>query len=156
PFDMQKAIEENATYVVINGSENALIGANALQANVGETVRLYVGNGGPNLVSSFHVIGETFDRVYIQGRTSVIHNIQTTLIPAGGAAITDFALEVPGTMVMVDHSIFRAFNKGALGMIEVKGEEDTSLFTGKEIDTDYLGDKAPSQLGMTAVGEAAA
>src|SRR5690606_36229886 len=81
PFDMQKAIEENATYVVFNGSENALIGENALQARVGERVRLYVGNDGPNLVSSFHLIGEIFDRVYLQGGTSFIENIQTTLIP---------------------------------------------------------------------------
>src|SRR5690606_21493537 len=60
-FDMEKAIDENATYVLFNGREGSLTGENALQANVGEKVRLYVGNGGPNLVSSFHVIGEIFD-----------------------------------------------------------------------------------------------
>ena len=85
PFDMQKAIEENATYVVFNGSENSLTGDNALTAKVGETVRLFIGNGGPNLVSSFHIIGEIFDRVYYEGGTRVQENVQTTLIPAGGA-----------------------------------------------------------------------
>lgn len=49
---MQKAIDENATYVLFNGSETALTGDHALEASVGQSVRLYVGNGGPNLVSS--------------------------------------------------------------------------------------------------------
>jgi nitrite reductase (NO-forming) len=141
PFDMQKAIEENATYVVFNGSEGALVGDAALTANVGETVRLYVGNGGPNLVSSFHVIGEIFDRVYTEGGTRWQENVQTTLIPAGGAAIVEYRVEVPGTLVLVDHSIFRAFNKGALGMMKVSGPEDLVVYSGKELDSTYLSDK---------------
>jgi len=143
PFDMQKAIDENATYVVFNGSENALLGDNALKANVGETLRLFVGNGGPNLVSSFHVIGEIFDTVYMEGGTRVIqNNVQTTLIPAGGAMFGDFHLDVPGSYVLVDHSIFRAFNKGALGILKVEGPENKGIYSGKEVDAVYLGDKA--------------
>src|SRR5437016_8611201 len=91
PFDMEKAIEERPTYVVFNGAVNALVGDKALKANVGDTVRLFIGNGGPNLVSSFHVIGEIFDRVYTEGGTAVRQeNVQTTLVPAGGAAIVEF------------------------------------------------------------------
>lgn len=153
PFDMQKAIEENATYVLFNGSEGALLGDNSLKAKVGETVRLFVGNGGPNLVSSFHVIGEIFDKVYYEGGTNFQENVQTTLVPAGGSAMTEFKVEVPGTLVLVDHSIFRAFNKGALGMIKVEGDENLSIYTGKEVDNVYLGDKAIADTG--AVGEAA-
>ena len=101
PFDMDKAIEERPTYVVFNGAVNALVGDKALQANVGETVRLFVGNGGPNLVSSFHVIGEIFDRVYAEGGTAVQQeNVQTTLVPAGGAAIVEFKVEVSGTYIL--------------------------------------------------------
>ncbi len=122
PFDMQKAIEENATYVLFNGAEGALVGDKALQAEPGESVRLYVGNGGPNLVSSFHVIGEIFDRVFYEGGNHWQANVQTTLVPAGGAAITEFRVDVPGTYVLVDHSIFRAFNKGALAMLKVGGD----------------------------------
>lgn len=140
PFDMQKAIEENATYVLFNGAEGALVGENALEAKVGETVRLYVGNGGPNLVSSFHVIGEIFDRVYPEGGTRIQENVQTTLIPAGGAAIVEYKVEAPGTYVLVDHSIFRAFNKGALGMMKVDGEADLEIYSGKEVDSVYLAD----------------
>ncbi len=141
PFDMQKAIEENATYVLFNGSEGALVGENAIKANVGDTVRLFVGNGGPNLVSSFHVIGEIFDKVFYEGGTRYQENVQTTLVPAGGSAMTEFRVEVPGTLIIVDHSIFRAFNKGALGMIKVDGDDNLSVYSGKEVDNVYLGDK---------------
>jgi nitrite reductase (NO-forming) len=128
-LDMERGIDERPTHVVFNGAVGALTGDKALQAKVGETVRLYVGNGGPNLVSSFHVIGEVFDHVYGEGGSMVSQqNVQTTLVPAGGAAMVDFRLEKPGTLVLVDHSIFRAFNKGALGMIKVTGEENVAVY----------------------------
>lgn len=145
PFDMEKAVAENADYVVFNGSVGALTGDNALKANVGETVRLFVGNGGPNLVSSFHVIGEIFDKVHIEGGTAVNENVQTTLVPAGGAAITEFKVEVPGDNILVDHSIFRAFNKGALGILNVSGEEVPEIYTGKVEDRIYLPEGSATQ-----------
>ncbi|MCA9000382.1 MAG: nitrite reductase, copper-containing [Planctomycetes bacterium] len=136
-FNMEKALEENPDYVLFNGSVGALVGDNAITANVGETVRLYVGNGGPNLVSSFHVIGEIFDTLYAEGGSLANHNVQTTLIPAGGAAIVEFKVEVPGTFIIVDHSIFRTFNKGALGMLAVGGPADTTIYSGKQDDRIY-------------------
>jgi len=142
-FDMAKAIDERPPYVVFNGAVGSLVGDKALTANVGETVRLYLGNGGPNLVSSFHVIGEIFDTVYQEGGTvPTQHNVQTTLIPAGGSAMVEFKTELPGTYVLVDHSIFRAFNKGALGMLKVAGPENRLIYSGKEIDAVYLGQAA--------------
>ncbi|MCB0283553.1 MAG: nitrite reductase, copper-containing [Calditrichaeota bacterium] len=137
PFDMKKAINENPDYVVFNGKVGSLTGDNAITANVGETVRLFVGNGGPNLVSSFHVIGEIFDRVHIEAGSQVNENVQTTLIPAGGAAIVEFKVEVPGTFILVDHSIFRAFNKGALGMLKVQGEDNKTIYSGKKQEGIY-------------------
>jgi nitrite reductase (NO-forming) len=138
PFDMEKAINEDADYVVFNGSVGSMVGENALAVSVGDKVRLYVGNGGPNLVSSFHVIGEIFDNVYTEGGTAINHNVQTTLVPAGGAAITEFTIDVPGTFIMVDHSIFRAFNKGALGMLKADGPENMVIYSGKQSETVYL------------------
>lgn len=138
PFDMAKALTEIPDYVVFNGSVGALTGDNAITAEVGETVRIFVGNGGPNLVSSFHLIGEIFDKVYVEGGDLINHNVQTTLVPAGGAAIVEFKVEAPGEFIMVDHSIFRAFNKGALAILEVKGETNQSVYTGKQKDTVYL------------------
>lgn len=131
PFDMKKAIDEDADYVVFNGKVGSMTGDNSLTAEVGETVRLYVGNGGPNLVSSFHVIGEIFDKVYVEGGDLVNENVQTTLIPAGGAAIVEFKIEAPGEYILVDHSIFRAFNKGALAQLKAEGKENEKVFSGK-------------------------
>ena len=141
-FDMQKAIEEKPTYVLFNGAEGALVGERALKAKVGETVRLFVGNGGPNLVSSFHVIGAIFSRVRYEGGVHEQENVQTTLIPAGGAAIVEFHLSVPGSYVLVDHSIFRAFNKGALAILRADGSDNKAVYSGKEVDSVYLGDLA--------------
>lgn len=139
PFSMEKAIDEKPTYVVFNGKVNALTGDAALPAKVGETVRLYVGNGGPNLVSSFHVIGEIFDKVYVEGGTKTVNeNVQTTLIPAGGSAIVDYKVDVPGTYILVDHSLFRTFNKGSLGMMKVEGNEDKVVYSGKLSEEVYL------------------
>jgi hypothetical protein len=104
---MQKAIDENPTYVLFNGAETALTGPNALQAQTGQSVRMYVGNGGPNLVSSFHLIGEIFDKVQYEGGTRFQENVQTTLIPAGGAVTVEFP--GAGAYALVDHSLFRAF-----------------------------------------------
>ena len=129
PFDMDKGIDERPTYVVFNGAVGSLTGEHALQAKVGERVRLFVGDAGPNLVSSFHVIGEVFDNVYQEGGTlATQHNVQTTLIPAGGSAVVEFGVEKPGDLILVDHSIFRAFNKGALGMLHVSGDDNPKVF----------------------------
>ena len=127
-FDEQKGINEQPSYVVFNGSVHANAGKNALPAKVGETVRLFVGNGGPNLVSSFHVIGEIFDKVYIEGGEMVNRNFGTTLIPSGGAAIVDMKIDIPGIYNIVDHSIFRTFNKGSLAQIKATGGRDTLIF----------------------------
>ena len=157
PFDMEKAIDERPTYVLFNGTEGALTGDKAITAKVGETVRLYVGNGGPNLVSSFHVIGEIFDKVWFEGGNKFQENVQTTLIPAGGAAMMEFHLEVPGSYVIVDHSIFRAFNKGALAILKVDGPENKAIYSGKEVDEVYLGDRAlPNLAAVTAAAKSAA
>jgi nitrite reductase (NO-forming) len=148
PFDQERAVDERPTYVVFNGSVNSLVGDNALQAKVGETVRVYFGNGGPNLISSFHVIGEIFDHVYQEG--GIVANqrqVQTTVVPAGGSTIVEFKLEVPGTFILVDHSLFRAFNKGALGMLKVSGPENLLVYSGKEVDAVYLGSQAEAGAG---------
>ncbi|MBS1738596.1 MAG: nitrite reductase, copper-containing [Bacteroidetes bacterium] len=127
-FDQDKALAENPDYVLFNGRVRSTTGANALQAKVGETVRLFVGNGGPNLISSFHPIGQIFTKVYIEGGSEVNRDVQTTLIPAGGASIVEMKMQVPEVINLVDHSIFRAFNKGAIAQIKVTGSENPSVF----------------------------
>ena len=157
PFNMDKAIREDADYVVFNGHVGAIAGDNALKAKVGETVRMYVGNGGPNLVSSFHVIGEIFDKVYVEGGKLINENVQSTLIPAGGAAIIEFKVDIPGSFTIVDHSIFRAFNKGALGQLVVEGEDHPEVMTKRLSDEAYKGTGAAAGAasGASASGASA-
>jgi len=117
---------EQPTYIKFN----AMATPGNLKAKVGEKVRLYVGNGGPNMTSAFHVIGEIFDTVYQQGAvgSDPAKNVQTTLIPPGGAAIVDFKVDVPGAYILVDHAIFRAIDKGAVGILEVAGPDQPNVF----------------------------
>ncbi len=157
PFDMDKAIDERPSYVLFNGAEGSMTGDKALTAKTDQTIRLFVGNGGPNLVSSFHVIGAIFDKVRYEGGTNVQKNVQTTLIPSGGAAVVEFQTKVPGSYVLVDHSIFRAFNKGALAIMKVDGPARKDIYSGKELDSVYLGDRAQANMsGVSAATKAAA
>jgi len=127
-FDMQRGLDENPTYVVFNGRVGALLDNNALQAKVGDKIRIYFGNIGPNSVSSFHIIGEIFDRVYPEGGIGgqIKQNIQTTLVPSAGATIVEFQVDYPGSYVLVDHSIFRVA-KGAIGHLMVEGAENPKV-----------------------------
>lgn len=127
-FNNDKAKAENPDYVLFNGRKGSMLGPRMLEAKVGETVRLFVGNGGPNLISSFHVIGEIFDNVHQEGGSAVSHNIQTTVIPAGGAAIVEFKVEVPGEYNIVDHSLSRTFDKGCLAKLKVTGEPNPKVY----------------------------
>ncbi|WP_308085586.1 copper-containing nitrite reductase [Neisseria polysaccharea] len=156
PFDMDKAVAEQPEYVVFNGHVGSIAGDNALKAKAGETVRMYVGNGGPNLVSSFHVIGEIFDKVYVEGGKLINENVQSTIVPAGGSAIVEFKVDIPGSYTLVDHSIFRAFNKGALGQLKVEGAENPEIMTQKLSDTAYAGNGAASAASAPAASAPAA
>jgi nitrite reductase (NO-forming) len=130
-FSQAKLDAEEPDYVVMNGSAGALAGDNAIAAKVGETVRLYYGVGG-FLPSSLHLIGEIFDRVYTEGGGVANTNVQTTLVPAGGATIVEFKFDVPGTYTLVDHALGRALDKGAVAQIKVSGPEDPAIYSGPQ------------------------
>lgn len=129
-MDAQKFLDGKPEYIVFNGRVGGAAGT--MEAKTGETVRMYVGNGGVNLISSFHVIGEIFDRVFPEGAIgSAPHqNVQTTLVPAGGSTIVDFKLQVPGTFILVDHALAR-LDRGAYGNLKVTGPEDLQIFKGE-------------------------
>lgn len=129
-IDAGKMLDGNPEYIVFNGRVGS-IAKEEVRINQGETVRMYVGNGGVNLISSFHLIGEIFDTVYPEAQMggSNFHNVQTTIVPAGGATITEFTAEVPGTYVLVDHALAR-MDKGAWGTISIQGEAVPSIFDG--------------------------
>src|SRR3546814_19719920 len=121
---MQKMWDERPTYVVLNGAVGSLTGERALRANVGETVRIFFGVGGPNLTSSFHVIGEIFDRVATWGSfSSIAEAIPTVTVAPGGATMVEIVLQVPGTYRLVDHALRRP-TTAATGQPVVEGPED--------------------------------
>ncbi|SDY71293.1 copper-containing nitrite reductase [Citreimonas salinaria] len=123
-----KLLDEDPEYYVFNGAANALTGDAALRAKVGETVRIYFGVGGPNKTSSFHVIGEIFDKVYQLGdlTSAPLENVQTISVPPGGAAAVDIKLEVSGDYVLVDHALSRVA-RGLVGTLSVEGEEQPDV-----------------------------
>ena len=123
-FDKTKLLSERPEYFVFNGRKGSLTGSRALKAGVGETVRIFFGVGG-QVPANFHVIGEIFDKLYPEGDIiSVPHrNVQTTLVPAGGAAVVEFKVEAPGRYLLVDHSLTRSIDRGALGELIVTGNE---------------------------------
>lgn len=129
-FSYDKMLDEDAEYFVFNGAAGALTtDENALRANVGEIVRIYFGVGGPNAISSFHLIGEIFDKVYDQASLTApaLTDVQTTLVPSGGATVVEFTLNVPGRYILVDHALSR-LERGLAGYLIVEGEDDPTIF----------------------------
>lgn len=127
-YDREEGLNEHPRYIVFNGKVGSLV-AEPLQAETGDRVRFYFGNIGPNLISSFHVIGVIFDKVYREAGLigPPASGIQSTLVPAGGATIVEFDVKVPGKFILVDHAIFR-IEKGAAGLLSVTGEPRTDIF----------------------------
>jgi nitrite reductase (NO-forming) len=131
-FSVEKLLNERPEYFVFNGSVGALSKLHPMKAKVGETVRIFFGVGGPNYTSSFHVIGEIFDRVYNMGDviSPPMRGVQTITVPAGGAAIVEFKLDVPGNYILVDHALARA-ERGLVGILQVEGPPNPEIFDGK-------------------------
>ena len=128
-FSVEKLLAEKPEYFVFNGAVGALTGQHPLQAKLGETVRIYMGVGGPNFTSSFHVIGEIFDRVYTMGdlMSPPLRGIQTVSVAPGGAVAVEFKLEVPGRYLLVDHALSR-LERGLLGFLMVEGPEQPDIY----------------------------
>jgi nitrite reductase (NO-forming) len=130
PFSYQKAQAETPDYVVYNGRVGALTGSGTMKVKVGDTVRIFFGNPGPNLVSSLHIIGGIMDRVYVDGslESPPLLEVQTTLVPAGGAAMVEFTARTPGILTLLDHSIFR-LHQGAVATFTVTGPNNPAIIS---------------------------
>jgi nitrite reductase (NO-forming) len=129
-FDDDALFDENPTYVVFNGKFATFTGDNMIQAEVGETVRIYFGVGGPNTISSFHLIGEIFDKVYNMGglENPPLESVQTVLVAPGGSTVVDVTFDVPANYILVDHALTRTFQKGSVGIIAVTGAENAEIY----------------------------
>jgi len=131
-FSVEKLLNERPEYFVFNGSVGAISKLHPLKAKVGETVRIFFGVGGPNATSSFHVIGEIFDRVYsfADVLSPPLRGVQTITVPPGGATIVEFKVDVPGDYTLVDHALSRA-ERGLIGILQVEGPPNPEIFDGK-------------------------
>ena len=129
---LDKLLAETPEYLVFNGAADGL-SRKPLTARTGETVRIFFGVGGPNKTSSFHVIGEIFDKAYpLASVTSApMTDVQTITVPPGGAALTEFKVEVPGKFILVDHALSR-MEKGLKGILQVSGEQRAEIFKPRE------------------------
>jgi nitrite reductase (NO-forming) len=129
--NVQALLNEDPEYFVFNGAVGGLTDQKPLKANVGETVRIFFGVGGPNFTSSFHVIGEIFDRVYNEGSltTPPLTNVQTTTVPPGSATVVEFQLQVPGRYIMVDHALAR-LQRGLAGYLIADGPAAPDILDG--------------------------
>lgn len=127
----QALLNEDPEYLVFNGAVGGLTEQKPLKANVGETIRIFFGVGGPNFTSSFHVIGEIFDRVFEQASLTspALTNVQTTTVPPGGATMVEFGLEVPGRYILVDHALAR-LQRGLAGFLVVEGPQSPEIYNG--------------------------
>jgi len=128
-FSHQNGLDEHPMFVLFNGTVGSLMKEGALKAKTSDKVRVYFGNAGPNLISSFHIIGTIFKNVYREGDliSPPARSVQTTLVPAGGSTVVDIDLSVPGTFTLVDHAIFR-IEKGAVGYLEVEGKPNYDIY----------------------------
>ncbi|WP_166244426.1 multicopper oxidase domain-containing protein [Paenibacillus turpanensis] len=116
--DYEQFLNGEPEYVVFNGTDFELM-EKPLLAKVGDIVRLYISNAGPNEVSSFHVVGTTMDAVYIDGNPSnVLKGLQTVLLPASGGAVVEFTVTEEGDYPIVTHQFDHA-SKGAVGILRV-------------------------------------
>lgn len=126
----ERLLNEQPTHFLFNGAVGGLK-RHPLKAKVGETIRIYFGVGGPNFTSSFHVIGEVFDRVYGFGSltTDPLEEVQTVPVAPGSAVALDMRLDYPGSYLLVDHALSR-LEKGIGGVLEVEGPADPAIFDG--------------------------
>ncbi len=131
-FSVEKLLNERPEYFVFNGSVGALTKLHPLRAKVGDTVRIFFGVGGPNFTSSFHVIGEIFDKVYAFGglESQPLEGIQTVSVAPGGAVITEFKTKVPGNYTLVDHALAR-LERGLVGILSVEGPPNPEIYNGQ-------------------------
>ncbi len=127
--DLARMADERPSYVVFNGAVGSVTGDRALKANVNEKLRIWFGVGGPNLSSSFHIIGTVFDKVATWGSLSALaEHVQTVTVAPGGATMVELMSPVPGTYLIVDHSLSR-LEKGAAGQLVISGPANPDVFS---------------------------
>lgn len=127
-FSPEKLLNEHPEYFVFNGAVDSVTKEYPMHANVGESVRIYFGNAGPNATASAHMVGEIFSRYFAFGSLTspAMTGIQTATVPSGGAAILEVKAGMPGNFAFMDHAISR-MEKGDMAILQVKGPDNPAL-----------------------------
>jgi len=116
--DFESFLNNEPSYVVFNGDDFTLTEKPFL-AKVGDKVRFYVNNAGPNEVSSLHIVGTVMDRVYLDGNPkNVLYGLQTLMLPASGGAVVEVTVTEEGYYPIVTHQ-FNHASKGAVAILRV-------------------------------------
>jgi nitrite reductase (NO-forming) len=154
--DRAAVTSETPTHVVFNGAVGALTGDNAPTMQVGERMRIYFVNAGLNLDSNFHPIGSHWDKVWQEGAllNNPLRGSQTTLVPAGGGTVVELIAQLPQTIVLVDHALARAFDKGAIGQIVVTGDPNLEIYEGFPVPASSAAPMTPAETPAATPGEA--
>ena len=154
-FSAAKLMSETPEYFVFNGAVDALTTTHAMKANVGETIRVFYGNAGPNQAAATHAVGEIFTKVYEDGSLTSppLTNVQTVGVPPGAASVLEFAARVPGKFGLMDHSIAR-MAKGLMALFDVSGPDDGTLIHAGVATPQQTAQLAGAVSGMTKADEA--
>ncbi|TKK68804.1 nitrite reductase [Ilyomonas limi] len=113
--DTIAALHRDPTYVTFNGKVSQYV-FRPLRVKVGERIRVYFLNVGPNNISSFHVIGTILDKVWLDGNpANEFTGMQAVLVGPAQGAIIDFVLPEKGSYTFLDHSFANA-TEGAAGV----------------------------------------
>lgn len=131
-FNIKGMIAEDPTYVLLNGEKHAITNGNygAAKVKVGETARIFFVNGGPNLTSSFHPIGNIWSKVWREGGLANRPDqfLQTVQVAPGSTGVLELEFPVPEIVKLVDHALTRVTTKGMLGEIQVEGNPQLAIF----------------------------
>ncbi len=135
-FDMDAMAAEEPTYVCLNGEAYAFTenGYGPVTVDKNERVRIFWANGGPNLTSSWHAIGNVWETFYRDGDlvSEPDRYVETAPVVPGSVAAAEIDTPVPGQIKLVDHALSRVVRKGMLGAIKVEGEPEPDIFDGGE------------------------
>jgi nitrite reductase (NO-forming) len=115
-LDWQKLLGQAPDHIVFNGRAGQYA-SHPIEARPGELMRIYLVNAGPNRISSFHVVGGIFERVFEDGsQANPLIGVQTVNVPVGGGAIFEIRLREPGDYPFVTHA-FADATKGGVGVL---------------------------------------
>jgi nitrite reductase (NO-forming) len=135
--DMESMVDETPSYVLFNGEAYAYTADKygPLEVDQGDTVRVFLVNGGPNLPSHFHPIGNVWSRAYRDGALpsdgvldSAESNVQTLTIPPGSCMVGEMETPVPERIHLVDHALSRVRHKGVMADVDVRGKKRPETF----------------------------